>query len=359
MRSIEVQKGSVMSRFILLLFLSILTLASSPGLLQINAQTFEVGSEEVRQGIQQYKSGDTPGAIKTLNAAVKKDKNNASAWHYLGLAQYRLGKLKDARKCFQNAAKLQPTLLAAQVSLAHIALLSDDRREAMKRSQLALGLDARNADAHYVIGKVQLLEGKPEEALNEARLALQNNPSYTLGNLLKSQALIRLFAQEHLQQVKTAAGQSGKESGKPKPQYLKEAAESLEKVIASQPSPQETQLWNDQLQTLKVYARMADNRKFGAEIQPVSEILRPTILYRERAHYREEARSAGIQGTVILLCVYETDGRISHPLVLQGLSHGLTEEAILAAKKIRFEPAQKDGKPVTVIGRVEFNFSLY
>jgi TonB family protein len=348
-----------MNRFIVLLLLLFLAMASSASLLKTNAQTVEAASEDVRQGIQQYKSGDTPGAIKTLSAAVKKDKNNSAAWHYLGLAQYRQGKLKDARKCFENATRLQPTLLAAQVSLAHIALLNDDRREALKRSQLTLALDAGNADAHYIIGRVQLLEGKPEDALNEARVALQSNPSFKLGNLLKSQALVRLFAQEYLQQVQAAERKLGKEVEKPKHHYLKEAAESLEKVLASQPSPQEVELWNDQLQALKTYERMADGRKFEAEIQPVSEALRPVILYRERPHYRDEARSAGIQGTVILLCIYEADGRINHPLVLQGLSHGLTEEAILAAKKIRFEPARKDGKPVAVIGRIEFNFNLY
>jgi hypothetical protein len=37
----------------------------------------------------------------------------------------------------------------------------------------------------------------------------------------------------------------------------------------------------------------------------------------------------------------------------------LTEKAIEAAKKIRFNPAVKSGTPVSVRGNLEFSFNLY
>jgi hypothetical protein len=40
------------------------------------------------------------------------------------------------------------------------------------------------------------------------------------------------------------------------------------------------------------------------------------------------------------------------------LSHGLTEEAIAATRKIRFTPAMRDGEPISVIGNLEFTFSM-
>jgi hypothetical protein len=43
---------------------------------------------------------------------------------------------------------------------------------------------------------------------------------------------------------------------------------------------------------------------------------------------------------------------------LSGLPYGLMEKAIEAARAIRFEPAMKDGKPVSVRGRVEMGFRL-
>ncbi|MFN0107217.1 MAG: TonB family protein [Blastocatellia bacterium] len=97
----------------------------------------------------------------------------------------------------------------------------------------------------------------------------------------------------------------------------------------------------------------------GRSVEPMSASLRPTIIYRERAKYTEEARANKIQGTVTLSVVYTFDGRITDIRVVRGLPDGLSESAIEAAKKIRFQPAVKNGQPVSVRGNIEFGFTLY
>ena len=87
--------------------------------------------------------------------------------------------------------------------------------------------------------------------------------------------------------------------------------------------------------------------------------LRPTILYREKAKYTDKARNNGIQGTVILQVVFRRYGLLTDIRVLRGLPDGLTENAIEAAKKIRFQPAMKNGRPISVRGSLEFGFNLY
>ena len=90
----------------------------------------------------------------------------------------------------------------------------------------------------------------------------------------------------------------------------------------------------------------------------MSVSLRPKILYREKAKYTREARDNKIQGTVVLSVVFGVDGQIGYVRVIQGLPYGLTENAIAAANKIRFEPAMKDGRPVSVRGSLEFTFNI-
>jgi TonB family protein len=97
----------------------------------------------------------------------------------------------------------------------------------------------------------------------------------------------------------------------------------------------------------------------GRSIEPMTASLRPTILYREKAKYTEEARQNKIQGTVVLQVVFNVNGSISDVRVIRGLPDGLTEKAIEAAKKIRFNPAVKNGAPVSVRGSLEFTFNLY
>ena len=86
---------------------------------------------------------------------------------------------------------------------------------------------------------------------------------------------------------------------------------------------------------------------------------RPTILYKEKAKYTEDARQNKVQGTVVLNVVFTSDGRITQVRVIRGLPDGLTEKAIEAAQRIRFQPATKNGGPVSVRGNLEFSFNLY
>jgi len=87
--------------------------------------------------------------------------------------------------------------------------------------------------------------------------------------------------------------------------------------------------------------------------------LRPKIIYREKAKYTEEARDNITHGTVVLSVVFCSNGSISDIRVIRGLPYGLTEKAIEAAVKIRFEPAMKDGQPVNVRMNLEFKFQMY
>jgi len=86
---------------------------------------------------------------------------------------------------------------------------------------------------------------------------------------------------------------------------------------------------------------------------------KPTILYKERAKYTEEARQNKVQGTVLLSAIFTADGRITSIKVVRPLPDGLTEKAIEAAQKIRFQPATKNGVAITVRAQIEFNFALY
>jgi TonB family protein len=135
------------------------------------------------------------------------------------------------------------------------------------------------------------------------------------------------------------------------PDYTVQDFMSVAKKIAGGPS-------NANLQEDKKGMAILDsgNRAAGGTAQPMTAELRPTIVYREKAKYTEEARDKGVAGTVVLNVVFTADGKITNVRVVKGLPDGLTEKAIEAALKIRFNPAVKDGAPVSVSGNLEFTF---
>lgn len=90
-----------------------------------------------------------------------------------------------------------------------------------------------------------------------------------------------------------------------------------------------------------------------------SEEPSPMILFKPLATYTEKARENRFEGTVRLLVEFRSDGTIGDINVLRRQPYGLTDEAVEAAKEIRFRPAMRYGEAVTVNKEVEYNFSIY
>ena len=88
--------------------------------------------------------------------------------------------------------------------------------------------------------------------------------------------------------------------------------------------------------------------------------VRAVIKSKPNPGYPPEARSYGVRGVVKLRIILGADARVGDKIeVLEGLPHGVTEEAIKAARRIKFEPAQKDGRPVSQYVTVIYHFNLY
>ncbi|MBE0662865.1 MAG: energy transducer TonB [Bacteroidales bacterium] len=75
----------------------------------------------------------------------------------------------------------------------------------------------------------------------------------------------------------------------------------------------------------------------------------------DRLRYPEQAKAAGISGTVYLSFVVERNGNISHVEILRGVEVSLNEEAIRVIKSMpAWSPGIQAGRPV----RVKFNTGI-
>src|SRR3989449_1921987 len=83
------------------------------------------------------------------------------------------------------------------------------------------------------------------------------------------------------------------------------------------------------------------------------------VLEKPEPTYTESARKNQITGTVVLRAVFSAAGSGTEISGVSGLPDGLTERAIAAAKQIRFIPAQKDGRAVSMWMELQYNFNLY
>lgn len=87
---------------------------------------------------------------------------------------------------------------------------------------------------------------------------------------------------------------------------------------------------------------------------------------KPQAIYTNKARKKNVEGTVRLRVTFLRSGEIGAVTYISETSkkmkltkYGLVEQAIEAAKQIKFEPAKRNGQPISVTKIVEYTFTLY
>ena len=93
-------------------------------------------------------------------------------------------------------------------------------------------------------------------------------------------------------------------------------------------------------------------------IVDVGEIEAPRVLGRVEPAYTRAAIDARLEGAVILELVIGEDGTVESVRVLRSLPLGLTERAVAAVRRWRFEPSTLDGRPIKVRYRLTVHFQL-
>jgi TonB family protein len=141
------------------------------------------------------------------------------------------------------------------------------------------------------------------------------------------------------------------ESG-PTPALAATKQERPQPSVATLPSP--AALSNESTTTPRVGADDPNRIYSGNDVSSKAR-----ILSKPQPSYTEEARQNQVTGTVVLRAVFTSSGEVKNITARSGLPHGLTERAIAAAREIKFVPATKDGRSVSMYIQLEYNFNLY
>jgi TonB family protein len=234
-------------------------------------------ADETIRAINLYQQGQNEEAIRSLRGAVKRNKNDLRAWHYLGLALEKKADTNGARKAHEKAAKLGEKLLTSQ------------------------------------LGQVQHDD-------DFARLLLPF-----------------------------------------KTQFI-EAGESAQKYLAlsSKPSKSKNEEWSLRSDSLLGFADIADAKPDVKTLFKPKEVdVKARVISKPEPAYTEEARKNQVTGTVVLNVIFAATGKVIGIRVVSGLPDGLTASSINSARRIKFIPAMKDGKPVSMYAQLEYTFSIY
>jgi TonB family protein len=102
----------------------------------------------------------------------------------------------------------------------------------------------------------------------------------------------------------------------------------------------------------------AGNGEPGAGRGSRGALTPPVLLWKVDPDYSDPARTAKVQGIVVLRIEIDQTGQIRDMHVDQSLGLGLDEKAMEAVRRWRFRPGMRDGKAVATSGLVEVHFRL-
>jgi TonB family protein len=108
------------------------------------------------------------------------------------------------------------------------------------------------------------------------------------------------------------------------------------------------------------FGEPVDSGSGGSHVAKATEAPSTPIVVEAKPlpQYTQEAKQLKIQGDVTLEVRFTASGRVEVLRVVRGLGHGLDEQAKLAAERIRFKPATKNGTPVDQVSVIHISFQL-
>lgn len=313
---------------------------------------------------EMMKRGDYAGAVAVLRQVVKNEgKQDAEAWYELGAAYTGLDDPGEARKAFEKAVKLRDDFAPAHAALAVAYLNTGQLYNAEHEARRSLGLDPKQAEGNYVLGAVALRRGRFVEALERAEFALRDDPDHPRALMLKSTALVSHALGTPLSgpPTKDPADKADKAAAAAERKTrLDAAAEALERLLRLKPDARAADEWREELEAVRAYAGAYDPSDPARTVFAGDEVDTKAVIHaKPLPNYTQRAREHGTSGIVRVRIVLGADGQVKHPLVVRGLPDGLSELAVAAARKVRFTPAVKDGKPVSTVVMLEYGFNIY
>ena len=104
-------------------------------------------------------------------------------------------------------------------------------------------------------------------------------------------------------------------------------------------------------------ASMAKAEVQATRIKRAGEVQHANLLHQVKPGYPQLARTARVQGSVILEAIIDREGRVENLKVLSGRPL-LVRAACEAVQQWRYRPTLLNGQPVEVLTQVTVNFSL-
>ena len=249
------------------------------------------------------------------------------------------------------------------------AIKNDEWGRAQSGIRHALALKPESAEANFIAAQVYWHEGARSMAIESLNKAIESQPIFPEAHFLLAQCLKESNTLEKAREEVNVAISQGTplfsayrllaEIDIAKGDF-KAAITSLETALRFSPDA-------DSADAARLREQIEQSREFAENLkrfaileagQKATDVIRPVLLNLGQPRYTEEARALKIQGTVSMGILVTESGDVDSVLIFRGLGHGLDEQAIEVARKLKFSPATRGGKPIPYWTKLSVEFHL-
>lgn len=350
----------------------------------LNAQQAVSIGQPREQAVAALEKGDYSNAIKLLRDALKQNENDANAWHYLGRSYFAAKMGSEAKQAFERAVAIGSPNASAEAKAAYIDFHTLNLREALSHALKGSMNRPPDRDAALAMTatytRAQLIEATI--SYRSANESLRKNPNFADAYFQRAQSALASTVKDYqlmptLSRYKNPkpkdANETDEESEAERTasrlataQVYKQALADFENYLRLSPKGDEADFARSQVGALQFYIPLSEFDKSNVkqanapEIATTSEVTKKVVIKDLREPpYTSQARRKGVSGIVRMRVVMAADGEVKHPLVLLYLPYGLAKQSLAAARKIEFEPAQKDDRLISQYNLLVFHFTLY
>ncbi|HKU74988.1 MAG TPA: tetratricopeptide repeat protein [Pyrinomonadaceae bacterium] len=294
---------------------------------QANPNSVEV---QVNLGAQLITEKVYPEALSILRQAVSLQPNSPAAQYDLGLAQLKEKKYEEAITSNKKALELKPDWPDAYNNLGFAYAGLNRWQEAVTAYLEALRIIPNYSGALYNLGIAYLKLGQKSDTMEV--IAKVKPLNWTLYALLWDEVLgIKRPANVAVVPAPTPAATPTTETSSPETSPPRDSDDKGEKTKSSADE-----------ECLSPFYRRSDVTQMAVMKEPLE------------VPYTAEAVQNKVEGKVVLRLVVCSNGRTSDITIDEVLPFGLTERAIEAIKKVRFQPALLGTQPVSVMTKQTF-----
>lgn len=312
-----------------------------------NLAALEARYNEIHTG----RNEKTPGI--TLREVVRANPNNVEAHVNLGAQLITEGVYPEALAVLKQAVSLQPSSPAAQYDLGLAQLKERKYEEAITSNRKALELKPDWPDAYNNLGLAYAGLNRWQEAAPAYREAVRLIPDYAGALYNLGIAYLRLGLKPATMEV----------IAKVRPLNWDLQARLWQEVLATErspnaaaePAPTPAVLPPTQTASPETPQNSSAGEECLSPIYRRSDVTQMASMKEPlQVPYTAEAVQNKVEGKIVLQFVVCSSGRVSDITIDEALPFGLTEQAIAALGKVRFQPALLGTQPVSVMTKQTF-----